>query len=114
MPKTDFVSLRPSATMQRQLAELIATGHGNQTAVIHAAVERMWRAECDAAEPPRVVGAVEVLSKIAACLDCNTPIGVDAGDGLTAGAYAILHDDGSVRGPLCAACADKATNHYVE
>ena len=115
-PKRDVITLRPTQAMQRQLADLVAAGYGNQTAVIIAAVDRMWRAEQAGGtqESPRVVGAVEVLSKTSTCLDCGAPIGVDVGDGLTAGAYAILYNDGSVRGPLCHNCADKTTNNYVE
>ena len=109
-PKTAIITLRPTQAMQRQMADLVAAGHGNQTDVIRLAVDRLWRAECATAPAPtRVVGAVEVLSKTATCLDCGAPIGVGVEDGLTAGAYAILYSDGSVRGPVCHACADKAT-----
>jgi len=115
-PKNSVITMRPTRAMQRQLADLIAAGYGNQSAVIIAAVDRMWRAEQagDTQESPRIVGAVEVLSKTSACLDCGAPIGVDVGDGLTAGAYAILYSDGSVRGPLCHNCTDKTANNYVE
>lgn len=117
-PKTAIITLRPTAAMQRQMADLVAAGHGNQTDVIRLAVDRLWQTECaSGTEPRRVVGAVEVLSQTAICLDCGAPIGVAVEDGLTAGAYVILHSDGSVRGPLCHACAEKATqahDNYVE
>jgi hypothetical protein len=39
--KNDVISMRPTRAMQRQLADLIAAGYGNQTDVLRLAVERM-------------------------------------------------------------------------